>query len=309
MSPPWSFSVFDSRPHFLFSVTLVTRPPGRRSSFATAEEVFIEAESFADSRRLETGHPVIQQNGFALPDRTRLGQPVSVRERACGNLQRPGVSRVEAGTMGLEWAVGTGGSERRVVARCPSSLPIRGGFKYSFKRSKRIETTFGFTEVREFGIGRTRGGGPFGCRGAQTLHCTDLTGSTAVADCIYLNERRRRASTAGMSVTFFHHGVATNRADRDTGDQKGPMTSSLVGGGYAGNGVRRCRRRDWDCRVAVDPRPRGCSGWQTVRAKVRCGRWEIPSPASFPRIGERLSRVLWTGRRNRQGGYEEFRRR
>jgi len=293
MSPPCrSRLLIPAR--ILFSVTwLLGTLAGDRH--CDAEEVFIEAESFADHGGWKLDTQFIQQMGSPYLIAHGLGQPVS-DANARVEIATAGEYRVWVRTM--DWvARWNGAAKDESSPGAKSSADSPGRFQISFN-DQALETTFGTESAswhwQDGGVVRLDAG-------AQTVALHDLTGFNGRCDCIYLTSDVDAPAPpdVGDVLSPWRRNQLGLTATPVT---KGPYDFVVVGGGYAGMASALSAAR-LGCRVALiqDRGVLGGNGSSEVRVwamgNIRRGK--------FPRIGEIVEEFCDRATKS-PGRYEEF---
>ncbi len=250
-------------------------------SQATAEEIFIEAESFNERGGWKLDTQFIQSMGSPYLLAHGLGEKVKDAVTDM-KVTKPGTYRVWVRT--FDW-----------VARWNAS-PSPGRFRISVG-GKLLATEFGT-------VGKTWGwqdGGTVTLGSGETqLRLMDQTGFNGRCDCIYLTSDLEGAPPSANEVLSNWRRRQLHLPD--TPQVKGPYDLVVVGGGYAGMGSAISAAR-MGCRVAlVQDRPvLGGNGSSEVRVwakgNIRRGK--------FPRIGEIIEEFADKAKKS-PGQYEEF---
>jgi hypothetical protein len=248
---------------------------------ASAAEIFVEAESFADRGGWKLDTQFIQQMGSPYLLAHGLGRPVDNATTTCDVLQA-GTYRVWVRT--FDW-----------VARWDAK-PSPGTFQLLID-GKPLETEFGTK-------GKTwswhDGGTVTLPQGSINLALKDLTGFDGRCDCIYLTTDLE--TTPPPADEVLSQWRRRQLGLPEAPQTRGPYDLVVIGGGYAGMGAAISAAR-MGCRVAlVQDRPvLGGNGSSEVRVwaqgNIRRGK--------FPRIGEIIEEFADKATKS-PGTYEEF---
>ncbi len=251
------------------------------SSFATAAEIFVEAESFADSGGWDLDTQFIQQMGSPYLIAHGLGRPVA---DAVTPLEVTDAGNYRVWVRTIDW-----------VARWDAK-PSPGKFQV-FIDDQPLAETFG-----------TRGadwswhdGGTVELKaGKSELRLHDRTGFNGRCDCLYFTTDLDSTPPESGEVLSPWRRKQLGLPDRP--QIRGPYDLVVVGGGYAGMGSAISAAR-MGCRVAlIQDRPvLGGNGSSEVRVwamgNIRRGK--------FPRIGEIIEEFADKASKS-PGTYEEF---
>mgnify|MGYP001818562639 FL=1 len=255
---------------------LITNVP-----LAVGEEIFVEAESFADRGGWKLDTQFIQEMGSPYLLAHGLGRKV---EDAVTNIQVPRSGTYRVWVRTFDW-----------VARWDAK-PSPGRFQISIA-GKELDETFG-TEGEDW---NWHDGGTVELQeGDHEIRLIDLTGFDGRCDCIYLTTDVDAKPPPASDVLSSWRRQQLGLPERP--QVRGPYDLVVVGGGYAGMGSAISAAR-MGCRVAlIQDRPvLGGNGSSEVRVwakgNIRRGK--------FPRIGEIIEEFADRATKS-PGAYEEF---
>ena len=255
---------------------LITNVP-----LAVGEEIFVEAESFADRGGWKLDTQFIQEMGSPYLLAHGLGRKV---EDAVTNIQVPRSGTYRVWVRTFDW-----------VARWDAK-PSPGRFQISIA-GKELDETFG-TEDEDW---NWHDGGTVELQeGDHEIRLIDLTGFDGRCDCIYLTTDVDAKPPPASDVLSSWRRQQLGLPERP--QVRGPYDLVVVGGGYAGMGSAISAAR-MGCRVAlIQDRPvLGGNGSSEVRVwakgNIRRGK--------FPRIGEIIEEFADRATKS-PGAYEEF---
>ncbi|QDT12494.1 FAD-dependent oxidoreductase [Planctomycetes bacterium K23_9] len=251
------------------------------SQQASAAEIFVETESFADRGGWKLDTQFIQQMGSPYLLAHGLGKPV---DDASTEFEVPQSGQYRVWVRTIDW-----------VARWEAK-GAPGKFQIAID-GKPLSETFG-TQGAEWSW--HDGGLVDLAQGSRKLTLKDLTGFDGRCDCIYFTTDQDATPPAEQGVLSDWRRKQLDLPE--TPATRGPYDLVVIGGGYAGMGAAISGAR-MGCRVAlVQDRPvLGGNGSSEVRVwamgNIRRGK--------FPRIGEIVEEFSDHATKS-PGSYEEF---